>query len=59
MGISEAFPHFFATGSSNSSTWKLSHHFPTLSLEHLSLSLDPTESCTPYLDYLDPKYLGT
>jgi hypothetical protein len=33
-------PRLFATGSSSASTWKLSHHIPTLSLE--SISLHPT-----------------
>jgi hypothetical protein len=37
-GISETIPPFNARGSSSASTWKLSHHLPTLSLEHLSLS---------------------
>jgi hypothetical protein len=38
-GISETAHRFFATGSSNASTWKLGHHLPTLSLEHLNLIL--------------------
>jgi hypothetical protein len=42
MGISETNPHLYATGSSSASTWNLSHNLPTLSLKHLSLSLDKT-----------------
>jgi hypothetical protein len=40
--ISDTVPRFFAAGSSNASTWKFSHHLPSIPLEHLSLSLDST-----------------
>jgi hypothetical protein len=42
MGVSETVSRLFATGSSAASTWKLSRHVPTLSLERMRLSLDPT-----------------
>jgi hypothetical protein len=40
-GSVRPFPAFFATGNINVSAWKLSH-LPTLSLEHLNLSLNLT-----------------
>jgi hypothetical protein len=35
-------PHVSATGRFLASTWKLNRHLPTLSLEHLNLSLNQT-----------------
>jgi hypothetical protein len=55
-GISVTVPRFLLQGAAMRVLGNIcSHHLPTLSQEHLSLSLDPT--LLTYA-YLDPKYLG-